>query len=190
MAGSEQQWAWVRRQAAWFLRRHRAASLDDAGEDLVQEATLAAWRWAARPHDRARLWVALRTIVRRLRMRATDTRRRRRLVCDNVRVDELADRVAEKAPSDLCIDGQQVPIGWACSRLPDVLAGLPALDRQLLLGFHEGFCCAELAHRFGRTEECVKSRIHRARRRVRTEFECLVRAADELDGSGTEGVIR
>jgi DNA-directed RNA polymerase specialized sigma24 family protein len=66
------------------------------------------------------------------------------------------------------------------------MQGLPALDRQLLLGFHEGFCCAELASRFGRSEDCVKTRISRARRRVRTVFEDLVRVSGNLEESELE----
>ena len=54
------------------------------------------------------------------------------------------------------------------------------------MGFHEGFCCAELALRFGRSEDCVKTRIHRARRRVRSVYEDLVRLSGDLDDSETE----
>ena len=69
----------------------------------------------------------------------------------------------------------------SCRLSRRVLRGLQPLDQRLLLGFHEGFCCAELASRFGRTEDCVKTRIHRARQRVRTVFEELVRTSGNLE---------
>ncbi|MEO6598100.1 MAG: sigma factor-like helix-turn-helix DNA-binding protein [Planctomycetota bacterium] len=81
------------------------------------------------------------------------------------------------------IAGRRVPLRWARPCLQRALTRLSLIDRQLLLGFYEGFCCAELAARCGRTEQCVKTRIHRARRRVQEEIEASVRAADDLDES-------
>lgn len=148
-------------------------------DDIAQDASLHLWEFAGRLQDPRRIGAALRTIVRRRRYQTLRARRR----CDWLRyvefgVDGLAEpcTVTPREPS-FTIAGCTVPIAWARSRLHDVLARLPRLDRQLLLGFYEGFCCAELASRYGRTEDCVKTRIHRARRRVRGAFESLVRLA-------------
>jgi DNA-directed RNA polymerase specialized sigma24 family protein len=59
-------------------------------------------------------------------------------------------------------------------------ARLKPLDRELLLGFYEGFCCAELAERFDRSPTCVKTRLHRARRRIQREVEACARTAGSL----------
>ena len=79
------------------------------------------------------------------------------------------------------IAGRRVPLHRARAFLQEALAELLPIDRQLLLGLHEGFCCAELAERFRRSESCVKTRIHRARRRVRIAMETCVRAAGSLE---------
>ena len=81
----------------------------------------------------------------------------------------------------LLIAGRRVPLHDARTFLHRALLQIDALDRQLLLGLHEGFCCAELADRFRRSESCVKTRIHRARCRVRSAVETSVREANGLD---------
>ena len=94
-----------------------------------------------------------------------------------------------REPAQLRIAERAVPVAWAVRRLDRALDRLPALDQQLLLGFHEGFCCAELASRFGRTEACIKTRIHRARRRVQRILEGFVRGAGEPeDHEGEESL--
>lgn len=184
MEGSDAKWAWVRRQAAGFLRGYIETATGQSGEDIVQEASLAAWQWARRPHDPQRLWAAVRTIVRRQRARAhVAVRRRPWLLFTDLDGGGPEPAAARADDACLTIAGRSVSLAWARARLPAVLAALPSLDRQLLLGFHEGFCCAELAQRYGRSADCVKTRIHRARKRVRTEFESIARAAGDLDAS-------
>lgn len=184
MEGSDAKWAWVRRQAAGFLRGYVETATGLSGEDVVQEASLAAWQWARRPHDPNRFWAAVRTIVQRQRARAHAAVRRRPWLLftdlDDGEPQPVAPRLEDGC---LTVAGRTVSLAWARARLPAVLAQLPSLDRQLLLGFHEGFCCAELAHRYGRSADCVKTRIHRARKRIRSEFEAIARAAGDLDAS-------
>jgi DNA-directed RNA polymerase specialized sigma24 family protein len=93
----------------------------------------------------------------------------------------VAPREADVEERRLAIAGRRVPLHRARFLLRQALQQLDPLDRQLLLGLHEGFCCAELAERFRRSETCVKTRIHRARRRVRLAMETCVRAAGSLE---------
>ena len=174
---------WVARQAQQAIRRYRDRDTCELREDIVQESCVLAWLWQDRLSDDARLGAAVQTITRRQRSRSLAVARKRRWLHY---VDFGEAGVAEPCaptPEESClrIDGKSVPLAWAKRRLVRVLRGLQPLDQRLLLGFHEGFCCAELASRFGRTEDCVKTRIHRARQRVRTVFEELVRTSGNLE---------
>lgn len=157
-------------------------------DDMVQEASLLVWMWSGQIHDEARIGAAVCTIARRYRARALLAEQRRSwLRYVEFGAEGVSEPVVEELDEHcLSIDGRTVPLGWARRRLRGVLAELTPLDQKLLMGFHEGFCCAELALRFGRSEDCVKTRIHRARRRVRIVFEDLVRLAGDLDDSETE----
>ncbi|MCK5944109.1 MAG: hypothetical protein KAI24_19140 [Planctomycetes bacterium] len=183
MGGTEQRWVQMVAVARRFLRRYRDATTRHLREDLAQEAAMLAWQWADRIADESRLEAAVRTIARRLRARTLRARvRRGRLQFVPFGEADVDDPVA-RTPDErsLRIGARAVPVGWAVGRLGRVLRCLSELDQRLLLGFHEGFCCAELASRFGRTEDCVKTRIHRARRRVQHLFEGMVREAGPLD---------
>ena len=171
-------WERAHQQASNYLRRHGDHWTQTHRDDLVQEATIAAWRWAQAPHDSRRFWAAVRTITRRIRCRARWNARRLR-----TNHPELPARPVEFEPEErrLLIAGRRVPLHRARAFLQEALAELLPIDRQLLLGLHEGFCCAELAERFRRSESCVKTRIHRARRRVRIAMETCVRAAGSLE---------
>ncbi|HZN39119.1 MAG TPA: hypothetical protein VFD82_09975 [Planctomycetota bacterium] len=176
---SEDLWKQAHNQAQNFLRRFSDAWTRSHRDDLVQEAAIAAWKWAGRSHDPLRFWAAVRTIARRIRYRALEHAQRR------VEAQVAAERRSHECGDDreYWIAGRRVPLRWVRPCLRRALQQLPALDRQLLLSFHEGFCCAELAARSRRSLECVKARIHRARRRVQREIEASVREADDLDES-------
>lgn len=183
MEGCEQQWTWVRQQARRFLGRFRDTATRDLLDDLTQEAVVLAWLWSRKATDPSRLGAAVLTIARRGRCRAVRDRVRGRALFVNDESVAWGVPAPLEADADaLTVEGRSVPLEWALRRLPEAMASLSVLDRQLLLGFHEGFCCAELAQRFGRSEGCVKTRIHRARHRVREEFEAIVRAAGDLEG--------
>ncbi|MFK7740777.1 MAG: RNA polymerase sigma factor [Planctomycetota bacterium] len=172
----------MHRSAQRILRRFRDAATVSHCEDLVQESCVLLWQWIARCGQVRRVDAATRTVC---------YRRRRRSIAQLGRASwlqfvDFGSTVCEPAESEndaaeLRIAGRRVPSDWAMEHLPTVLGCLTRLDQKLLLGLHEGFCCAELALRFGRSEACVKTRIHRARKRVRTEFEALVRQSDEFD---------
>jgi DNA-directed RNA polymerase specialized sigma24 family protein len=175
----EQLWQQARQHARGFLRRFGDAWTRNHREDLIQQAAVAAWRWGDRVRDPGAFWAAVRTISRRMRGRALDDAARER----DARRTLL--HVREGAQGDgerhYRIAGRWVPADCVHPHLQRALARLRPLDRQLLLGFHEGFCCAELSARCDRSEQCVKTRIHRARRRVQMEVEENVRAAGGLD---------
>jgi RNA polymerase sigma factor (sigma-70 family) len=181
--GGEQTWSAARSLAHRFLRQFRDPWTTSLRDDLVQEATIAAWRWAPRQRDQARLGAAVRTIARRTRGRFVAHARRRPEQTAGDLAAIVADVREAGEPPAITVAGRRVPLEWARDRIADVLAELGATDRQLLLAFYEGFCCAELAQRSGRSEHCVKSRLHRARRRVQHTFEAIVRAAGDFDDS-------
>ena len=176
-------WEWVARQAQRTLSRFSDRETSEERDDIVQDACVLVWEWVENLKDKECLGAAVHTIVKRQRsrsVRASRKRRRTKLV-DFGDASVMHPPVPVVADSSLLIAGRAVPLGWVKGRLRRVMQGLPALDQQLLLGFHEGFCCAELASRFGRSEDCVKTRISRARRRVRTVFEDLVRVSGNLE---------
>tara|TARA_R110002072_G_scaffold67163_3_gene165087 strand:+ start:87882 stop:88451 length:570 start_codon:yes stop_codon:yes gene_type:complete len=183
-----QLWEWVTRQARQTLRCFGDRETYAERDDIVQDACLLVWEWSGNLSDAERLGAAVRTIVKRQRSRSVRASKKRRRTQFVDFSDPAAMQPAVKVPGDssLSIAGKPVPLGWAKRRLQRAMQGLPVLDQKLLLGFHEGFCCAELASRFGRSEDCVKSRISRARRRVRTVFEDLVRLSDDLEESESE----
>jgi DNA-directed RNA polymerase specialized sigma24 family protein len=170
----------ARRHARGFLGRFQDAWTRNHRDDLVQEAAIASWRWAARAGVTERLPAAVRTIARRLRCRGLrETERRNRSLAELAIV--LGESECEPVPRQLRVAGRSVPLPWLCVRLGWALARLPAIDRQLLLGLHEGFCCAELAARSHRSEQSVRVRVHRARRRVQREIERAVTDAVEFE---------
>ncbi len=182
-------WTLAHEHAHDFLRRYGDAWTRSHRDDLVQETAIAAWQWAGGVRDPQRFWAAVRTIARRIRYRAMSDAGRERAVRR-----ELAGHRDGRGPGhreghpgegDLyyAIAGQRVAAQCVLPCIQRAVDRLLPLDRQLLLGFHEGFCCAELSVRSNRSEQCVKTRIHRARRRVQMEVEECVRAADGLDES-------
>ena len=162
---------WLRRYPDVWTRNHR--------DDLVQEASLAAWRWSGGVRHQERFWAAVQTIATRIRCRAKRSPTR-------VHVSQALVAAATAAEPDreerhYLIAGRRVPAHCAAPWLRTALQRLRPIDRDLLLGFHEGFCCAELAERFRRSLPCVKTRLHRARRRIRKEIEAAARTAGGLD---------
>jgi DNA-directed RNA polymerase specialized sigma24 family protein len=143
---------------------------DDIG---LQSAILAVERWDSL-REKSRFPSFVRTIVRR---------RRASLVRENVRRKSKGHEV----DCGNCDEFEQprseqrwyfVAGAWICQSemihtLPDVLEHLSQLNVRILLGFYEGFSCAELAARFDLTIDSVKIRVHRSRRRVRGIFELM-----------------
>lgn len=179
MQRSEEPWQRARMQADDFLRRFGDAWTRTHREDLVQEAAIAAWRWAGADLRPPRLGAAVRTIAARLRSRALRLAWQRRQVHEHAAIAAVDD---DRGEPHLRVGGRSVPMHLLQPCLHRALARLQPIDRQLLAGFQEGFCCAELGERTRRSEVCVKTRLHRARRRLRRDIEACVRAAGDLDG--------
>jgi len=173
-------WQRAHDEARSWLRRYPDPWTRTNQEDLVQEASIAAWRWASDVRHRERFWAAVQTIASRIRGRAL--RLDRRVHVSQVLVEQALVDEPSVAEHYWTIAGRRVPAPRALPWLQQALAKLKGLDRQLLLSFHEGFCCAELAERFRRSESWVKTRLHRARRRIQRHVEGSARAAGALDG--------
>lgn len=187
MEQQEQVWQQAHTEARRWLRRFHDVWTRANQEDLAQETAIAAWRWARDVRHRERFWSAVQTIASRIRSRAR--RNDRRLV---VLQELAADTPAAASEADerhWSIGGRRLPEHRILPWLRAALARLRPIDRRLLTSFYEGFCCAELAERFRRSESCIKTRLHRARRRIQRYVEASARAAGglDLDGSKSEG---
>lgn len=180
MEASETVWASVRGHAQGYLRRFADPWTRSHCDDLVQETAVTAWHWASDLQNPRCLWGAVRTIARRVRGRALlDLQRELR-----ARQAFAAAREADAATQRCYLVGdRRVSLQELLPCVERALRRLRPSDRLLLLDYHAGFCCAELSARCGRSETAVKTRIHRARRRVQKLIEACVRAADDLDQS-------
>jgi RNA polymerase sigma factor (sigma-70 family) len=168
MEPTEQLWGLAQRSAKHFLRRYDDPLTRRERADLVQECATTAWRWAANATEPQRFPAAVRTIAKRARYRMLATEHRRR------EMHQEAMRRREETPPSFRVRNRVVPGTWLLAQLQQVVADLAPLDRHLLLGNHEGFCVAELAERYGTSLPRAKTRLHRARRRVRRELEAAV----------------
>lgn len=174
-------WQLAHQHADSFLRRFGDRWTRNHRDDLVQETAMAAWRWARSARDPARFWAAVRTIARRVRYRALANACRERTVHRDLETANARLPGVGRRDRYYSIAGRRIPAHRVLPSMRQAIARLQPLDRQLLLGALEGFCCAELSVRSDRSEQCVKTRLHRARRRVQREVEESVRAADGFD---------
>lgn len=160
----------AREVARSFLARWQDPLTDSVREDLAQDAAVEAWRRRGQVRDPSRFPAFVRTISRRLRYRALVQ------VCDRER-RHAGDDVLEWLPAataapdpDYWVGGERVEQSWLLAELETAMAGLGALNAELLRGYYEGFSCSELADRYGMVEDCVKVRLHRSRRRLAREL--------------------
>jgi DNA-directed RNA polymerase specialized sigma24 family protein len=159
----------------FLLGRWRDAFTRNAADELAQQAVVEAWRRAATLRDLRCLNAFVRTIVRRRRWRGLRWHVRER--ADSIeRNPDLAELLV--APQESCetfaIGGRRISKRWLLGHVDGAIARLSALNGRLLLDHCEGFSCAELADRHGLSEEAVKVRLHRSRRRVRGELESRI----------------
>ncbi|MCB9888478.1 MAG: sigma-70 family RNA polymerase sigma factor [Planctomycetes bacterium] len=154
-------------------------------DDVCQiSGVAAAWRWAD-VRDKARFPAYVRSIARHCRARAI--RDALRLPTQSIDAEpELLECVVprEQVEPSYRVCGTWVPRGELLEVLPQIIGRLTALNRQLLLGFYEGFTCLELAERFGVPPDNIKVRLYRARRRIRRLWEARVRRTQRLPGTG------
>lgn len=179
MERSERIWGLAWSKARIFLGRYNDVLTRNDRDDIAQEATIVAMGLVDEVRDRRQFPAIVRTISRRLRCRWLRTSIRQ-----PASFDRLAD-VPRSPPHDrvpcLRVCDRRVPVHDLLELQREALARLSDLNRSLLLGFHEGFCCAELGNRFGLPEQSVKVRLYRSRRTVQKNIEAMVRAADLLD---------
>ena len=154
------------RHAAEILRYVHARLGPDLAEDITAEAFLAAFR--RRDHyDRAwadaRPWlygIAVRLIGKHRRSEARYRRMLQAAPADRS-TEDLGDRSADR------VTAQQLR-----PRLAEVLNGLRAQDRELLLLVAwAGLSYAEAAQALGLTTGAVRSRLHRVRAKVRRSID-------------------
>lgn len=154
--------AW--RAAYAFLRRFRDAFTRNEREDLAQDVALTLLRDPRRVREPARIAAYSRTVARRLRCRRIERLLRLRTV-PLLQADEPA---APRGPAMLTIaGGLRLPRWEVFDLLEQALDELSPLNGYLVRARYEGFCCAELAARYGLPIEGVKRRLFRARARVR-----------------------
>jgi RNA polymerase sigma factor (sigma-70 family) len=161
-----------------WLRRVVAARLSEpqAVDEVMQEVALAAVAQHSPLENpgRAAVWL-YRLAVRYVLLYRRKTGRQRSLV------DRYAFR---KGPSE--IDASPSPLVWLVREerqqlVQNALRRLPPRDAQILILKHaEGLGARELAERLGVSVATIETRLHRARRRLRTELSGL---SDEFEAS-------
>jgi RNA polymerase sigma-70 factor (ECF subfamily) len=141
---------------AYALRRltdpHDAA-------DVVAETFLVAWRRLddVPASDAARLWLY---------------RVARYVLANQYRSERRRERLAERLRRDLSLALEDVPRpAWDSGTLRDALAGLGAEDQEILrLCGWEELTPRQIATVLGITHVAARSRLHRARRRLRASL--------------------
>ncbi len=155
-----------------WLRRVVASRLGEAQavDEVMQDVALAAVAQRAPLLDPTRVAVWLyRLAVRQVLIYRRKTGRQRSLV----------DRYAERGGAASAIDAAPSPLGWIVryerqQMVQDGLRRLPVRDAELfVLKYAEGYTARALAERLGVTISTIEARLHRARRRLRTELASL-----------------
>lgn len=140
-------------------------------EDIVQEAFLRAFQGLHRLEDPGRFDAWLMRITRNAaldRMRRA-SRCRPSLRATDERTDELAgaERVVRRSGA-----AEAAPPAQVALRME--LAALGETSRSALeLHYLRGMSCQEIADREGVSVGCIRTRLHRARRQVRSAVEAL-----------------
>lgn len=156
---------------AYALRR--VESREDAA-DVVAETFLIAWRRLAEvpPGSEARLW--LFAVARRVIANLHRSERRR---------TRLGGRLAESLRTELAT--HPTPSGDAAAEVLRAMAGLSEEDRELLLLVSwDGLTPSEAAKVVEVSSLAARSRLHRARRRLRAlieDSEPAAKRSSELD---------
>lgn len=137
---------------------------DDAAADAVQEALISLWQMGPVP-EHLRRWL-LRTVVHRsLHARRTSTRRA-----------HWEDRGGTAVvPCALCDPERKLEVRELLDLLDEAFAGLPPDQRRVLeLRDVEGLEYRQIADQLGVPVGTVRSRLNRARARVRASTDSVV----------------
>ncbi len=160
---------WVRDHGAELYRfAYRVCGDHEVAEDLVQETFYEAWKCMNRLRDteRARAW--LFQILRHRYSRWVRTERRSPTTAP---LDRAAGYAAERT-----IHAERDSLQQALDEVSDVM------KVPLLMVFIEGLTCQETADRLDLPLGTVLSRIHRAKRQLRT----MLRDADVPNEAGEQ----
>ncbi len=160
--------------ATEFLARWDDSVTESQREDLRVESALLAVRSWDRLRNKACFAAYVRTIARR--QRALAVRKRLRVERAGMGVDnEVRGEIEQPCPEQqwYAVAGRWVDRQDMLQLLPAVFAGLNPLNVKLMMGYYEGFSCAELSGRFDISLDVVKVRIHRTRRYVKGLFELM-----------------
>jgi RNA polymerase sigma-70 factor (ECF subfamily) len=159
-----------------WLRTVIRARLGEAQgvDEVMQEVSLAAVAQRAPLSDPSRIggWL-YRLAVHQVLLYRRAQGRRRKLV-------DRYGRVVSGGPRAPDAD----PLSWLIAHERDRLVrravdALPPKDRELLLlKYTEDWSCRQLADRLGLTESAVEARLHRARSRLRSQLDRLVRPGE------------
>lgn len=162
------------RVAAEFLSRWNDAVTLSQREDIRVEAALQAVQGWDRLRDKTCFAAYVRTIARRRRALAVRQRvraERAGLAFDLEVREEFAQPAADAQWYEVA--GQWVRAQDMLAVLPDVFDRLNPLNVQLIMGYYEGFSCAELAGRFNLSLDVAKVRVHRTRRQIKGLLELI-----------------
>ena len=146
------------------LLAYLSARLGNPGlaEEVLQDVMLAAWQGAARFRGAGRAWAWLLAIARN---RAINAYHRQ------VQPDSVVESEADMDAGQLEMPGEPIELdegGQQGQALQQALSGLPAAQRETLeLVFFQGLSLEETAQVMGVAEGTIKSRLHRARARLR-----------------------
>lgn len=142
----------------------------EAVEDVMQEVSLAAVRQRAPLSDPRKVapWLYRLAVRQSLLYRRAQGRRRK-----------LADRFRERVRPSEKDNRESDPLGWLLAEerrglIRSALDRMPKRDAEiLLLKYSEDWSYRDLAHHLGITESAVQARLHRARKRMRSELAAL-----------------
>ena len=139
-------------------------------EEVIQEVSLAAVRGRSPLVDPGKVapWLYRLAVTQSLLYRRKQGRRRK-----------LTDDFARRTRPTEQDTRQPDPLGWLLAEerrelVRTALASLPRRDAEiLLLKYTEDWSYRELAERLGISQSAVQARLHRARKRMRTELAAL-----------------
>lgn len=158
-----------------FLRRWSDTFTAASRDDLAADAVLETWLRQDHIAEPARVGAYARTIARRLRARRMDQHVRLPMLPLET---EHAELLAAPDPADevhFRVLGEAVSSGWLWEQVEQLLASGPPLSGTLLLAYHGGASCRDLARSTALSVEAVKMRLHRTRHRLRRVLEERVR---------------
>lgn len=165
-------WAAALAEHGRWLRTVIGARLGEpqAVEEVMQEVSLAAveQRWPLTDPAKVAPWLYRLAVTQSLLYRRKLGRRRK-----------LANRYAERFRPTEEDSREQDPLGWLLAeerrgQIRQAMARLRRRDAEmLLLKYTEGWSYRQLGEHLGISESAVEARLHRARKRLRTELAAL-----------------